>query len=137
MPEHCGHEGYKVVGKNFLLDRSENQRQQRLYILHNSDNQAIYVKPRGKHPVARVGWLTIINPGRFTALALDKDNFTLSCAQRDNGKMQSVPCQRVLQICSVNSPKFTVGTGGSYWLAENRYSIRQVESAVSMRGVKL
>ena len=137
MPDYCSPRGFKVIGEDFLLNPGKNNLRQRLYLLHNSTKRPIYVVHNGAHPASRMGWMTRIYPQRFTALALDKDNFELTCEQRDGEKLRQINCSRVIQICRANRPKFIVGTEGSYWLVENQPSARRLAIAAGVRGVRL
>ena len=77
------------------------------------------------HPVKEgtmgAGWTSRLQPGNFTALALQDKEFIIQCISSKPGHEQHVPCLGVTNICQwadVTYPKNS--EQGTYWAAENK-----------------
>jgi len=75
------------------------------------------------HPIADVGasagWSSQLNAGNWTALALNKEDFELSCIESKPGHEQQVPCEGMLAACEWPTVRMPAQLKGTFWAGEN------------------
>ncbi len=107
-----------------------------LVMLHNLSNMNIWVTHPVSDPGPSAGFSSLIKAGNWSALALDKKSFELSCIESRPGHEQQIPCKDLLAACqwpSVNMPKSEAGT---FWAGEDM-SLSALTAHVGSRGFVL
>ncbi|MBA2710805.1 MAG: hypothetical protein H0U57_09465 [Tatlockia sp.] len=107
-----------------------------LVMIHNSSKTDLWLT----HPVtesgASAGWSSRLQSDNWSALALDKNNFELSCIETKPGHEQQIPCSAVISVCKWSSAGVPANGKGSYWAGEN-LTLPALISHLSGRGFKL
>ncbi len=107
-----------------------------LVMIHNSTKTDIWLTHPVSDPGASAGWSSRLQADNWSALALDKDSFELSCIESKPGHEQQVPCNSVISLCKWSSVSLPSKEKGSYWAGEN-LNLTKLISHLSGRGFKL
>jgi hypothetical protein len=105
----------------------------KLYFIQNTSRQTVLLNhtPKGS-PGASAGWSSTLKPNNWSAIALDKGNFSLSCSvERKNG-YEVMPCEIFLAACRVYNAKMPKEE--NYWLTEDQPQAKLLQ-AVKARKV--
>lgn len=107
-----------------------------IVMIHNLSKVDLWIT----HPVsesnANAGWSSRLQGGNWSALALDKKSFELSCIESRPGHEQQVPCAGLLAACEwvpVTTPKTESGT---FWAGEDM-ALSALTAHVGSRGFVL
>ncbi|WP_028388963.1 hypothetical protein [Legionella fairfieldensis] len=91
-----------------------------LVMIHNVSATDLWITHPVSEPSASAGWSSRLQAGNWSALALDKEAFELSCIESKPGHEQQVPCNGAITVCSWSDVKMPVVQGvGTYWAGEN------------------
>lgn len=128
----CVESGFKYDGGEVVLNPSSGR--QSLFLLHNVSGETFQVT----HPVgggtASAGWTSEIDAGRWSAFAADSKAFKLSCMKPADGNVKTLPCENVLNVCELPSPKMPSDLSGSFWVSENK-NREGVLAEIKSRGI--
>ena len=108
----------------------------KLVMIHNLSTIDIWITHPVSEPSASAGWSSRLQAGNWSALALDKKSFELSCIESRPGHEQQVPCAGLLAACQwtpVTTPKSESGT---FWAGEDM-SLSALTAHVGSRGFVL
>jgi hypothetical protein len=107
-----------------------------LVMIHNLSNVDLWITHPVSDPSVSAGWSSRLQAGNWSALALDKKDFELSCIESRPGHEQQVPCAGLLAACQW--PKVTVKKGetGTFWAGED-LSLSALTAHVGSRGFVL
>ena len=120
FPEGCVRSGFEFRDNNLILN-TESGPVQGLYLFHNISEKDIWINhPVGKDPGASAGWASNLNPGNWSAFAVNKGDFVLNCSAMGQGEVQHLTCEKVLTACKFTKPVFKQAEGGSYWVSEDK-----------------
>lgn len=133
MPPGCLESGFKQAGGEVVLNPGAADKQS-LFLLHNVTDGALQVTHPVKNVGASAGWTSEINPGRWSAFAADSENFALSCMQFTDGKMKTLPCEKMLKVCELPNPKMPADLSGSFWVSEDKNE-EGVLAEIKSRGI--
>ena len=114
LPASC--KPVAVEGESVILSAKKPQ----LMMIHNLSKNDLWITHPVSEPSASAGWSSRLQAGNWSALALDKESFELSCIESKPGHEQQVPCKGMITVCqwsTVNLPP-TQGAG-TYWAGEN------------------
>lgn len=137
LPLNCHARGYYFADERVnLANAKEAADQQRVYLIKNTSLTKIWVNHETEDASASAGWAIELQPGKWSALMLDKQSFELSCVELKPGAEQIISCQSVLQICQVQHVQYTSDSKGSYWAAEN-LGIDSLWDSLEKRGITL
>jgi hypothetical protein len=120
--------------RNSLEEGKENTNEPQIsiYIFYNKSKKTIILnRKQKKDPGASAGWASELNPGRSSALLINKD-FPLQC-QTNLNTYQTTPCERALNIRHLIK-KFDGPIDrqlSSYWLSENKSPAETEKTAIS------
>ena len=107
-----------------------------LVMIHNLSTIDIWIT----HPVteasASAGWSSRLQAGNWSALALDKKTFELSCIESRPGHEQQVPCAGLLAACLWTPDKTPKSEAGTYWAGEDM-KLSALTAHVGSRGFVL
>ena len=128
-------QGIQTTYDQIILNATQSAENSAVYMLQNTSDQSIYVNHPADHPgTASAGWASRLDPNQWSALALDRENFAITChAILNQGKIQDVPCANVLNVKRI---KASTNTSGSYWIAENM-PYKKVLQVMGSRGFKI
>lgn len=90
-----------------------------IMMIHNLSNTDLWITHPVSEPSASAGWSSRIQAGKWSALALDKDNFELSCIESRPGHEQQVPCHSVISVCRWSKVTMPSQAENTYWAGEN------------------
>ena len=113
IPSSC--KPVPVEGESVLLTAKKPL----LVMIHNVSNTDLWITHPVSEPSASAGWSSRLQAGNWSALALDKEAFELSCIESKPGHEQQIPCNGVISVCSwseMTMPKQAIST---YWAGEN------------------
>jgi hypothetical protein len=108
----------------------------RLIMLHNLSELDLWIT----HPVSEAdaasGWSSRLQSGHWSALALDKTAFELSCIESKPGHEQQISCEHTLAVCEWSITSSPEHTRGIFWAGENM-SLSTLTAYLSRRGFGL
>ncbi|KTD22770.1 Uncharacterised protein [Legionella lansingensis] len=106
-----------------------------LILIHNLSKSDLWITHPVSEPSASAGWSSRLQAGHWSALALDKESFEISCIESKPGHEQQVPCAGVISVCrwSVTMPAQTSGT---FWAGEDM-SLQALTEYLGGRGFEL
>ena len=107
-----------------------------LIMIHNLSKSDLWITHPVSEPSTNAGWSSRLQGGNWSALALDKKSFELSCIESRPGHEQQVPCVGLLVACqwsNVTSPKTETGT---FWAGEDM-TLTALKAHVGSRGFGL
>jgi hypothetical protein len=137
LPLSCDDSGYNFTDDRLnLANNSSSAIEQRVYLIKNIGSAQIWLNHEIDNVSASAGWATELQPEKWTALMLDKQNFELKCVEIKPGAEQVIPCQAILQICQLQHMQFSKSSKGSYWAAEN-LAIDEIWDKLEKRGINL
>lgn len=103
--------------------------------LHNLAKIDLWITHPVSDPSASPGWSTRLETNHWSALALDKKLFELTCIESRPGHEQQVACSEALAMCQwtgVTMPS----QKGTYWVGEN-LSLQELKAYIGQRGFEL
>lgn len=106
----------------------------KLILIHSTAKNDLWLTHPVKNPSASAGWTSRIQPNRWSALALDKSSFEISCIESSPGHEQQIPCEGLIAVCQWKKGK--IPEGGTFWASENM-SLSTLISALGARGIKV
>lgn len=90
-----------------------------LVMIHNLSRTDLWITHPVSEPSASAGWSSHLQAGRWSALALDKEGFEITCIESKPGHEQQVPCTGLISACrwtGLSMPNQAINT---YWAGEN------------------
>ncbi|OCH99370.1 hypothetical protein A8135_06695 [Legionella jamestowniensis] len=90
-----------------------------LVMIHNLSNTDLWITHPVSDPSASAGWSSRLQAGNWSALALDKESFELSCIESKPGHEQQVPCMGVISVCRWPAVTMPSQSSGTFWAAED------------------
>lgn len=90
-----------------------------LMLIHNVSDAKLWITHPVSDPGASAGWSIWLEPGKWSALALNKKVFELMCVESKPGHEQHIPCEGMLAVCQWTGVTIPKNTAGTYWAAEN------------------
>lgn len=126
VPPNC--RAMAVSGETVTIKEGNNQ----LFLIHNSSDFDIWVT----HPSVNQSESTRLQSGNWSALALEKPPFNLSCIESRPGHEQQIPCEGAVTLCKWKGVKLPKGVAGTFWAGED-LSLADLVAALGGRGFKL
>lgn len=90
-----------------------------LVVIHNMSSNDLWITHLVSSPGASAGWSSRLQEDHWSALAIDKGPFDLTCIESKPGHEQQIPCEDVLAVCHWTLPGFPSDLKGVYWAAED------------------
>jgi len=110
----------KVEGKNIILPGPTQEKTAQVYFFNNISKKSLWLD----HPIdklsASAGWSSYFQPGNWSAMVVNRKDFTISCAQIEPGKVAYQECAKAIAICTPKQVDFDAKRKGSYWLVEDK-----------------
>ncbi len=113
IPASC--KPVEVKGESVMLSAKKPL----LVMIHNLSNSDLWLTHPVSEPSASAGWSSRIQAGHWSALALDKESFELSCIESKPGHEQQVPCEGVISVCRWSSVTIPTQMSGTFWAVED------------------
>jgi len=111
----------KIEGKNMILPGTQNPKTSVVYFFQNKSLQSVWIDhPDTKHKGVSAGWASYLRPGNWSALVLNKKNFSINCSQIQPGKVEPLNCSTTLSVCTPQNIKTAEPLNGNYWLVEDK-----------------
>lgn len=123
----------KSQNKSILLDGTPEAGQ--IFFIKNQSPKSIWIDHPVKHPAASAGWSSYIRPDEWSALFLDRKEFSLNCSVIQPGKVDNVDCAQALSVCKPTHLTYTTNRKGSFWLVEGK-PLKEMLQTLEKRGVK-
>lgn len=116
----CTNTGFNL-DNNTLNLTSTGQPRQRVYLINNVADYIVVINKVTNRTGMNAGWVTRLDAGNWSALAMDGDDTSFNCMARREvpPSMGYVSCAEALKVCMV-APAQGNTNGGSYWIAENQ-----------------
>ena len=90
-----------------------------LVMLHNLSKIDLWMIHPESESSAHASWSSLLQAGRWSALALDKKLFELSCIESRPGHEQQVPCAGLVVACQWHNVKGPKKESGTFWAGED------------------
>lgn len=130
LPAGC--QAVAVQGESVTLKSKKSH----LVFIHNVTSTDLWIT----HPVtdsgASAGWTTRLQAGNWSALALDKPPFILTCIESRPGHEQQIPCEGAIAVCQWKGVKVPGNAQGTFWAGEDM-SLSALTAAIGGRGFVL
>lgn len=88
-------------------------------LVHNLSASDLWITHPVSDPGASAGWSSRLQAGNWSALAVDKDAFELSCIESKPGHEQQVPCMGMIGVCEWPDVKIPAQLTGTFWIGED------------------
>jgi len=113
----------KVENKNIILPGPQEQSKTstaEVYFFNNISKKSFWLDHPVDHPSASAGWSSYLRPGNWSAMVVNRKNFTISCAEIQPGKVDYQDCAKTIAICMPKQMEVDTKHKGSYWLVEDK-----------------
>ena len=90
-----------------------------LVMVHNLSKIDLWITHPVSDPSASAGWSSRLQAGNWSALALDKKSFELSCIESRPGHEQQAPCGGLLAVCQWSDVSAPKAESGTFWAGED------------------
>ncbi len=107
-----------------------------LVMIHNLSKLDLWITHPVSEPSANAGWSSRLQAGNWSALAVDKKSFELSCIESRPGHEQQVPCAGLLAVCQWTKVKMPASESGTFWAGED-LTLSALTAHVGSRGFVL
>lgn len=88
-------------------------------LIHNQSKSDLWITHPVSEASASAGWSSRLQSGKWSALALDKKSFELSCIESKPGHEQQIPCTGAITVCQWNGVTMPAKASGTYWAGED------------------
>lgn len=105
-----------------------------LVMIHNLSTINLWITHPVSEPSASAGWSSRLQGGNWSALALDKKSFELSCIESRPGHEQQVPCAGLLAACQWSPVTMPKAESGTFWAGEDM-TLTALKAHVGSRGI--
>ncbi len=104
-----------------------------LVMVHNLSTIDLWITHPVAEPNSSAGWSSRLQAGNWSALALDKKSFELSCIESRPGHEQQIPCVGLLAACQWTNVTVPKKESGTFWAGEDM-SLSALTAHVGSRG---
>lgn len=130
LPVGC--QAVTVQGESVTLKSKKNK----LVFIHNLTSSDLWITHPVTEPSASAGWTSRLQPGNWSALAVEKPPFILNCIESRPGHEQQVPCEGAIAVCQWRGVKVPGIEQGTFWAGEDK-SLSALTAAIGARGFVL
>ncbi len=130
LPDGC--QAIAVQGESVTIKSKKSK----LVFIHNLTSADLWITHPVTNPGASAGWTTRLQAGNWSALAVDKPPFELTCIESRPGHEQQVPCEGAIAVCQWKGVKIPSGSEGTFWAGEDM-SLAALTAAIGGRGFVL
>lgn len=108
----------------------------KLVFIHNLTTADLWITHPVANPSASAGWSSRLQADNWSALAVDKPPFVLSCIESKPGHEQQIPCEGAIAVCQWKGVKIPSKEQGTFWAGEDM-SLSALTAAIGGRGFVL
>ncbi|KTD45799.1 hypothetical protein Lrub_2596 [Legionella rubrilucens] len=90
-----------------------------LILIHNLSKNDLWITHPVSDPSASAGWSSRLQSDKWSALALDKEAFELSCIESKPGHEQQIPCTGAIAVCQWPVVTMPAQSSGTFWAGED------------------
>ena len=101
-------------------------------MIHNLSKHDLWMTHQANEGVS-AGWSSKLTSGRWSALAMTKSLFNLSCIESTPGHEQNIACSEAIAACVWSPIKMPENSSGIFWAGENR-SLSTLIAYIERRG---
>lgn len=130
LPVGC--QAVAVQGESVTLQSEKNK----LVFIHNVTTADLWLTHPVTEPSASAGWTSRLQAGNWSALAVDKPAFTLTCIESRPGHEQQIPCEGAIAVCDWQGVTIPKKEKGTFWAGEDM-SLPALTAAIGGRGFVL
>jgi hypothetical protein len=130
LPVGC--QAIKVQGETVTLKSKNSQ----LVFIHNLTPTDLWITHPVTDPGASAGWTSRLQTDHWSALAVDKPPFLLSCIESSPGHEQQIPCKNAIAVCQWDGVQNPTKEQGTFWAGEDM-SLAALTAAIGARGFVL
>lgn len=127
LPAGC--QPVAVQGQSVTLKSKSSK----LAFIHNLSKADLWITHPVTDPGASAGWTSRLQPDHWSALALAKPPFVLTCIESKPGHEQQVPCEGAIAVCQWKGVKVPDNVQGTFWAGEDM-SLSALMEAIGGRG---
>ena len=106
-----------------------------IVMIHNLSKNDLWMTHQS-HDGVSAGWSSKLNSGRWSALAMTKSEFNMSCIESTPGHEQNIECSDSIAACVLSPVKMPDNSRGVFWAGENR-SLSTLIAYIERRGFVL
>ena len=110
---------YTSQEKNIILPGSADAKTPVIYFFQNKSLQSVWID-HPEHRGASAGWASYLRPGNWSAIVLNKKNFSVSCSMIQPGKVEPLDCSKTLYVCKTFHKMINVRSLANSWLVEDK-----------------
>jgi hypothetical protein len=103
-----------------------------IVMVHNLSKHDIWMTHNTRDGVS-AGWSSKLNVRRWSALALTKATFEMTCIESTPGHEQNIACEDAVAACVWSPAQLPEGSEGVFWAGENR-SLAPLIAHIERRG---
>lgn len=108
-----------------------------LLLVHNLSQSDLWLTHVLADSSANAAWSTRLQADHWSALAVEKGAFSVSCIESQPGHEQQVACSEVLAVCEWSIPALPQAqSSGTFWAAEDM-SLPSLTARLGRNGFKL
>ena len=130
LPAGCN--AITVQGDAVTLAAKKSQ----LIFIHNLSKTDLWLTHPVNDPSASAGWTSRLQADHWSALAVNKPNFVLTCIESRPGHEQQVPCEGAIAVCQWKGATIPQKQEGTFWVAED-LPLAELTAAIGGRGFVL
>ncbi len=127
LPSGC--QAIAVQGESLTLQAKKNK----IIFIHNITQHDLWITHPASDQGASAGWSSRLQSSNWSALALDKGPFELSCIESRPGHEQQIPCEGAIEVCQWDKVKFPENSKGTFWASEDM-SLSALTATIGGRG---
>lgn len=109
----------KIDHKNLVFLLPEKKINQ-VYFIHNRSKQSLWIDHPAEKKGMSAGWSSYLRVGKWSALLLNRNNFVITCATIEPGKVNYRDCSKNIEVCTIPKLTFESKRKGTYWLIEDK-----------------
>jgi hypothetical protein len=111
----------KIENKNIILPGTEDPKNSVVYFFKNKSLQSVLIDhPLKNNPGMNAGWSSYLRPDHWSALVLNKKEFAVSCVMIQPGKVVTLDCSTIIDVCTPHIISSKTPLKGNYWLSEDK-----------------
>lgn len=110
----------KKIGNDLVLLTNPPPKTSWIYFFNNISQTSLFIDHPSSGKGVSAGWSSYLRAGHWSALALNKSNFTIHCSAIKPGNVIALDCSKVISVCIPKNLSFKTPLKGNYWLTEDK-----------------
>jgi len=108
----------RTDGKNIILSSDLPKGSSQVYYLRNISNKSLWLDHPQRKAGANAGWSSYLRTGNWSALIVNRKEFSVSCAVIQPGNVDYLNCSQAITVCTPN--EILARRKGTYWVVEDK-----------------